>query len=75
MALGAWGVRWIGELGEQELDPKLLLWDMHRNIDHAVVPQGRTVVRFSFQDVVPQLRGWWSPRRTRTSATSTRGTR
>jgi hypothetical protein len=26
MALGAWGVRWIGELGDQDLDPKLLLW-------------------------------------------------
>jgi len=27
-ALGAWGVRWIGELGEEDLDPHLLMWDM-----------------------------------------------
>jgi DNA-binding HxlR family transcriptional regulator len=27
-ALGAWGVRWIGEIGDEDLDPKLLLWDM-----------------------------------------------
>ena len=25
-ALGGWGVRWIGELGDADLDPKLLLW-------------------------------------------------
>ena len=32
-ALGTWGIRWMGEIGDQDLDPKLLLWDMHRNID------------------------------------------
>jgi DNA-binding HxlR family transcriptional regulator len=33
-ALGAWGTRWIGHLGDEDLDPKLLLWDMHRSVDH-----------------------------------------
>ena len=37
-ALGVWGIRWIGEIGDEDLDPKLLLWDMHRNIDYAAVP-------------------------------------
>lgn len=27
-ALGAWGIAWIGELGDEDLDPSLLLWDM-----------------------------------------------
>ena len=58
-ALGAWGVRWIGELGDEDLDPKLLLWDMHRHVDHAAVPDGRTVVHFRFRDVPPDLRDWW----------------
>jgi len=58
-ALGTWGVRWIGELGDEDLDPKLLLWDMHRNIDHAAVPGGRTVVRFSFPDAPAKARDWW----------------
>ena len=58
-ALGAWGVRWIGELGDEELDPKLLLWDMHRHVDLAAVPDGRTVVQFRFPDVAPRLREWW----------------
>lgn len=58
-ALGAWGIRWIGEIGDEQLDPKLLLWDMHRNIDRAAVPPGRTVVRFRFPDVPGDLRDWW----------------
>ncbi|WP_174527265.1 winged helix-turn-helix transcriptional regulator [Micromonospora maritima] len=58
-ALGAWGVRWIGELGDADLDPKLLLWDMHRHVDHDAVPPGRTVVRFRFRDVPAAQRDWW----------------
>lgn len=58
-ALGVWGVRWIGELGDEDLDPKLLLWDMHRHVDHTRVPPGRTTVRFRFEDVERDLRDWW----------------
>jgi DNA-binding HxlR family transcriptional regulator len=58
-ALGTWGIRWIGEIGDEDLDPQLLLWDMHRNIDHDAVPPGRTVVKFSFPDVPSRTRDWW----------------
>jgi HxlR-like helix-turn-helix len=58
-AVGAWGVRWIGELGDEDLDPKLLLWDMHRNIDKDAVPDGRTVVQFRFPDAPSTTRDWW----------------
>src|SRR5919201_610196 len=58
-ALGAWGMRWIGELGDEDLDPKLLLWDMHRHVDHAAVPAGRTVVAFRFSGVPAGNRDWW----------------
>ena len=58
-AIGAWGIRWVGELGDEDLDPKLLLWDMHRNVDHLSVPEGRTVVQFRFSDVRASLRDWW----------------
>ncbi len=58
-ALGAWGIRWIGELGDQDLDPSLLLWDMHRNIDHTAVPDGQTVVQFRFPDAPAKTRDWW----------------
>ncbi|MFB4305993.1 winged helix-turn-helix transcriptional regulator [Actinomadura sp. GTD37] len=58
-ALAVWGVRWIGELGDQDLDPKLLLWDMCRNIAPGAVPDGRTVILFDFPDVAPRTRHWW----------------
>src|ERR1043166_1782473 len=58
-ALGVWGIRWIGEIGDEDLDPKLLLWDMHRNVDYAAVPPGRTVVQFRFPEVAPATRDWW----------------
>lgn len=58
-ALGAWGTRWIGELGDADLDPKLLVWDMHRNVDTGAVPARRTVVRFRFTDPQVTDRDWW----------------
>ena len=57
--LGAWGVRWVGELGDADLDPKLLLWDMHRNVDHATLPSGLTVIRFLFPEAAANARTWW----------------
>ena len=32
---------------------------MHRNIEHAAVPHGRTVVPFQFPDAPPNSRTWW----------------
>lgn len=58
-ALGTWGIRWIPELGEADLDPHLLLWDIHRNIDTEAVPDGRTVIGFRFTDVAPPAHCWW----------------
>lgn len=57
-AVGVWGTRWIGELGDIDLDPKLLLWDMHRNVAAEALPAGRTVLRLRFPDVVGR-RVWW----------------
>lgn len=58
-ALGRWGIRWMGKVGDEDLDPKLLLWDMHRNIDRAAIPPGRTVVCFRFPELPPKSRTWW----------------
>ena len=58
-ALGRWGIRWIPELGDEDLDPHLLLWDIHRNIATEAVPEGRTVLKFVFTDVAPAVRDWW----------------
>ncbi|MGP4021727.1 winged helix-turn-helix transcriptional regulator [Actinomadura sp. 3N407] len=58
-ALAVWGVRWVGEIGDRDLDPKLLMWDVRRNIVCDAVPDGRTVVRFDFPDVPARDRHWW----------------
>ncbi len=57
--LGAWGMRWTGVLGDVDLDPKLLMWDLHRNVDRALVPPGTTVVRFDFTDLMARQGRWW----------------
>lgn len=58
-ALGAWGVRWVPQLGDADLDPQLLLWDVHRNLDLAAMPPGRTVLHFDFPDCPRHVRRWW----------------
>jgi DNA-binding HxlR family transcriptional regulator len=58
-ALGQWGLRWVPELGDEDYDPHLLMWDLHRNLDLDVMPPGRTVLRFTFSDVPPEERSWW----------------
>jgi DNA-binding HxlR family transcriptional regulator len=58
-ALGEWGARWVPELGEEDRDPHLLLWDVHRNLDHEAMPPGRTVLAFRFPDVAGPDGRWW----------------
>ncbi|WP_072801706.1 winged helix-turn-helix transcriptional regulator [Rhodococcoides yunnanense] len=58
-ALGSWGARWIGTLGDSDLDPRLLMWDMHRRVDTSAVPVGRTVVKFRIRDVQQRAGDWW----------------
>lgn len=59
LALGEWGTRWISDLGDADLDPHLLMWDVHRGVDLAAVPGGRTVLGFVFTDVPGKARTWW----------------
>ena len=58
-ALSAWGIRWIGELGDADLDPHLLLWDMHRTVPVDRWPRRRTMVQFVFRDVIGKASTWW----------------
>ena len=57
--LGTWGIRWAGDLGDEDLDPHLLMWDIHRNIDLDAVPSGRTVLHFVLHDVDRPADRWW----------------
>lgn len=58
--LGEWGQRWASShIEEQHLDASLLMWDVHRRIDHDAVPKGRIVVRFEFSDAPMEQRRFW----------------
>ncbi|MFC6288256.1 winged helix-turn-helix transcriptional regulator [Nocardioides sp. GCM10027113] len=58
-ALGAWGIRWIGVIGDEDLDPHLLMWDMRRKVPVAEWPRRRTVLAFTFDDVPAGASRWW----------------
>jgi DNA-binding HxlR family transcriptional regulator len=58
-ALGTWSVRWIGDLGDEDLDPHLLMWDVRRTVPVGRWPTGRTVVEFQLRGVVPKASRWW----------------
>lgn len=58
-AVGKWGVRWPSELRDEDLDPGQLVWDIHRRVDIAAVPAGRTVLRITFTDRSREDRSWW----------------
>ena len=60
MALGIWGQRWV-ETGPtlDNLDPDLLVWDVHRYIGGTQLPARRVCIQFIFNDVVPKKRNSW----------------
>ena len=47
--MGTWGHYWLNrEIREDDLDLRVLMWDVHRRINVENLPQGRTVVQFDF---------------------------
>lgn len=57
--LGKWGMRWArGQMNDDELDVELLMYDLHRRIDAAQLPGGRTVIKFLFRGL-PKFGHWW----------------
>jgi DNA-binding HxlR family transcriptional regulator len=47
--LGEWSHRWFNPLvDEHDLDPQLLLWDMHRRLNRDRLPDRRVVIQFDF---------------------------
>ncbi|MBI3744342.1 MAG: helix-turn-helix transcriptional regulator [Chloroflexi bacterium] len=50
MALGEWGQRWLNrDIREEDVDVRLLMWDMHRRIHMDKLPLRKTVVQFDFK--------------------------
>jgi DNA-binding HxlR family transcriptional regulator len=59
-ALGTWGQRWARTtLDKQDLDPSMLMWDIHRTMKGDYFGAGRTVLLFEFSDYASRWRRWW----------------
>ncbi len=60
LSLGTWGQRWVrSALSKDDLDPALLMWDIHRTMNTSSLPDGRTVFLFEFKEYTSKLRRWW----------------
>jgi DNA-binding HxlR family transcriptional regulator len=61
--LSVWGQRWgQGLIGPDDLDPKMLVWGMRRQIDPAQIPTQGFVLRFDFRGMPKSNRSpryWW----------------
>jgi DNA-binding HxlR family transcriptional regulator len=58
-SIGTWGQRWAREIKDADLDPGWLVWAMHRRIDTARMPPGRTVIGLLFLDAPAGKRRFW----------------
>lgn len=59
-SLSLWGKTWLpATLSDENADPDLVMWDLHRSIDPAVLPSERTVIRFDFTDQPKVRRCRW----------------
>lgn len=57
--LGVWGRRWLPtDYRDEDLDPRLLVWDIHRNLRLDEVPR-RTVIELHFPDAPSEYRAYW----------------
>jgi DNA-binding HxlR family transcriptional regulator len=58
-AIGEWGHKWVEtEASMKNLDPKLLMWDIRRNIDPAPMPKRRSVIQIILSDGASK-QNWW----------------
>ena len=49
MKLGEWGQKWANhDIGLKDVDPALLVWDMHRRVNIELLPEERVVVQLDF---------------------------
>ncbi len=58
-SIGAWGQRWARDIEPGDLDPGWLVWSMHRRLDAAAMPPGRTVIEIAFTDAPANQRRFW----------------
>lgn len=60
MGLGNWAQRWMeSRLSLKNLDPSLLMWDMHRNLDVSHLPMQRCTIQFLYPELSAGQKRWW----------------
>jgi DNA-binding HxlR family transcriptional regulator len=58
--LGEWGQRWFrAKFNRDELDVRVLMWDMRRCVKADAFPPGRNCVQFDFSDQPASRSTWW----------------
>lgn len=59
-SLALWGKRWLpATLSDDNGDPDLVMWDMHRRMNLNRMPDTRTVIQFEFTDQANTKRLRW----------------
>ena len=57
--LAKWGMRWArGQMTDSELDVEFLMWDLQRRLQTRHLPDGETVLCFTFDDL-EKFKTWW----------------
>jgi DNA-binding HxlR family transcriptional regulator len=57
--LAVWGMRWArGQMTDEELDVEFLMWELQRRLQTQHLPDGETVICFTF-DELKKFRNWW----------------
>lgn len=60
IGIGTWGQRWVeSDLSLDNLDPELLIWDMHRCMDVDPLPKRRVCLQFVFSDLPRAKQDYW----------------
>ena len=57
--IAEWGQRWARDIQDEDLDPGWLVWNIHRRLNTAEMPRGRTVIQFAFTDAPRNHRYFW----------------
>ncbi len=60
MGIGVWGQRWVESgLSLNNLDPELLIWDMHRGLNVDPLPKKRLCFQFVFDNLPTAKQNYW----------------
>ena len=60
--IGDWGQKWVNHnIGPGDVDPKLLVWDMHRRLDLETIPDRRVLYNSTSTGLLKGASGcWWN---------------